>query len=137
MPSHSRSTIRPRLAEPVAVVGAHLRPIGHPTVELGLDERCDVHAVDDDVLQLPVDPHVEQLDSSHPGLGEERGADVRSREVHVPQACVGEVDVVEGGPSQAHAPEPCTGEVLLDELGHDRTLGPVPDDLLPLRPVTV
>jgi hypothetical protein len=40
----------PRLTEPVGVVGAHPRPLGHATVQFGVDERCDVDAVHDDVL---------------------------------------------------------------------------------------
>ncbi len=84
----ARSTCRPqplqdgpRLAEAVAVVGSHLRPLGHPAVQLGLDQRRDVDAVDDDVLQLAVDLDVDQLDAAHPGAVQHGAADLHSGEV--------------------------------------------------------
>lgn len=127
---------RPRLTDPVTVVGAHPRPIGHAAVQLGFDERCDVDAVHDDVPHLAADLHVDQLDAPQAAPAEQGAADRRPREVDSMQGGVVEEHPVERGAPEAHALEACSGQVLLAELGHGphaRTGSPpVTDTLLAL-----
>jgi hypothetical protein len=52
----------PRLAETGRVCRAHPDPVRVPAVELGIDQRCDVDAIDHDVLDLAVYVDVDQLD---------------------------------------------------------------------------
>ncbi|MFF4190156.1 hypothetical protein [Nonomuraea sp. NPDC001831] len=61
---------RPRLAEPLGVVGAHPGAFGHAAVQLGLDEGRDVHAVHHDVPQLAADLDVDELGAAQPHAGQ-------------------------------------------------------------------
>jgi hypothetical protein len=88
----------PRLTEAVAVVGTHLRPRRHSAIQFGLDERCDVDAVDHDVLQLAADLDLDELDAAHPHPGE--------------------VDSLYLGVPMTDALEMRSGEVLLVKPGH-------------------
>jgi hypothetical protein len=108
VPFHSRSSIAQGLTEPVAVVGAHLRPLRHATVQFGLDERCDVDAVDNDVLQFAADVDIDELDAAHPAAVEHRAANLRPREV----------DCFHVGVPKTDALKMRSGEVLVVEPGH-------------------
>jgi phytase-like protein len=101
---------RPRLAAPVAGVRAHLDPIGHPTVQFGLDERPDIDTVHDDVDQFTVDLDVDQLDVTQPAALDQGVADLRP----------GDPDAVHGGVAEGHPLEAGPGDVLSMGLGHDR-----------------
>jgi hypothetical protein len=98
----------PRVTEPVAVVGTHLRPLRHAAVEFGLDERCNIHPIDHDVLQFAADLDIDELDPAHPAAVERAAADLRAAEV----------DRVHVGVPEADALETSSGEVLLVEPGH-------------------
>jgi len=99
---------RPRLAESVGVVGAHLRPLGHAAVQFGVDQRRDIDAVHDHILQLAADLDVHQLNTAHPRPGEQRTADPHPAEVYP----------AEGRVAQAYVLEALSGQVLLTELSH-------------------
>jgi hypothetical protein len=88
----------PRLTEAVAVVGTHLRPLRRATVQFGLDKRCDVDAVDQDVLQFAAYLDVDELDAAHPHPGE--------------------VDSLHLGVPKTDALKTRSGEVLAMEPGH-------------------
>jgi len=106
------------MTEPVAVVGSHPRPLRHATVQFGVDERCDVDAVHDDVLQLAADLDVDQLDAAHAALVERGAADLRPGEVDIVHAGAIEEHLGEGGAPETQPLEARSGEVLLAELGH-------------------
>jgi len=82
--------------------------LGHAPVQLGVDQRRDVHAVHDDVLQLAVDLDVAQLGAAHADTGE----------VDRAHAGVVEGHLNEGGAPHAHPLHAHIGEVLLAELCH-------------------
>jgi hypothetical protein len=109
---------RPRLAEAVGGIGAHLHPLGHAPVELGLDERDDIDAVDHQIAELAIDVDVEQFDAAHPYVLQPDEAKLRPGEVNVADEGVVEVDLVEGGTPQAHPLEARPVQVLLAKLGH-------------------
>jgi hypothetical protein len=98
---------RPRLAEAVRVGRVELRPFRVAPVQLGLDERHDIDAVDPDVADLAVDVDILQP----------RAAQRRAGEVHVAEPRAAEIDLL----------EPRAGEVLLHELDHPPSLPPGSD----------
>ncbi len=104
----------PRVAKAGGVGGSHLHPIRLTPVELGLDERRHVDAVEDEALELAVDVHVAELDATHDDVAHLRSAEHRPREVGVHELRAGQVDALEARPA----------EVLVGEVSHARTLAP-------------
>jgi hypothetical protein len=108
----------PSLAEPVRVGRSHLHQVGLAALELGLDQRRDVHAVDGEALDLPVDPGVEEPHAAHHDVLEPGLAEPRTGQVDVVEVGLVEVDLVEPGPLQVDLLEAGVGKVLLVEVGH-------------------
>ncbi len=63
-------------------------------VELGLDERGDVDAVDDEVAHLRVDGDIEQDAPAHDDVPQERRAELGPAEVDVVEAGTVQVGLV-------------------------------------------
>src|SRR5262245_3517928 len=61
---------RPRPAKAVRVARAHLRPVRVQAVELRVDERRDVDAVDAHVPDVTVDVEVPKVDTAQPRVGD-------------------------------------------------------------------
>ena len=61
--------------KPSGSVGAHPGPLGVAPVELRVDERRDVDPVDQQVLDLAVDPDVAQFDAAHHDPAQVDGAE--------------------------------------------------------------
>jgi hypothetical protein len=57
------------------------RALPQPLEDRDLDERCDVDAVDNDVLQFAADLDIDELDAAHPAAVEHRAANLRPCEV--------------------------------------------------------
>jgi hypothetical protein len=121
------------LAEAVGVGGSHQGAVGHPAVELRLDEGDDVDAVDDQATQLAVDLQVGDLGAGHPYAVEVGRPHPGAAQVDVAQGRVGEVDALEGGAAEGDPGEGRPVEVLLGEVGHGGRLGPVADVRRPQR----
>ncbi|MFN0283000.1 MAG: hypothetical protein ACKVZ6_13670 [Kineosporiaceae bacterium] len=63
----------------------HLRAVGHPAVELGLDQRTDVDPVDRHALDLAGDLDVDQLEPDEADVVEEMAPQVRVLDVRAPE----------------------------------------------------
>lgn len=108
----------PGFAEPVRVGGSHLRQVGLATLQLGLDQWCDVHTINGETLDFAVDPHVDQARAAHHDVLEEDLSEVRPRQVDVVEVGVVEVNLMKRRPLQVHLLEAGVSEVLLMEIGH-------------------
>ncbi len=76
----------PQLLDDVHRVAHHLgcgrlqlQPFGVQAIELGLDQRHDLHAIDAQPVDRPVDVGVEQQHATHPGAAE----------IHLPEGRAG------------------------------------------------
>jgi hypothetical protein len=96
---------RPRLPETFGCLRPHLRSVRVATVELRVDQRGDVHPVDDDVLEVGMDLDVPDVHPAEPAVREAPAAEVRSAHDVVPQVGPGEVVF----PALVHADDPRTG----------------------------
>ena len=90
----------PGLAVAGGVGRAHLGPVGVPPVELGLDERRDVDAVDADVLDVAGDVDVLEPDVAGAKAPQVDLAERRTAQVDVVEGGAVEVDVLEEGAGQ-------------------------------------
>jgi hypothetical protein len=75
---------RPRLLEPLDGGRVHLGPVGHAAIELGLDQRADVDAVDRHILDLAGDLDVDQLEAEEADVVEGDRAEVCVLDVRAP-----------------------------------------------------
>ena len=82
---------RPGLAEALGVDRPHFCAVRVPPVELGSDERSDVHAVDADIHQVAVDVDVPQVDAPQARVEDRAAAHVRAPQEHPTQLPAGEV----------------------------------------------
>jgi hypothetical protein len=121
----------PGLAEVVGRPRLHLGVVGIPTHHLGLDQRPDVDAVDDDVLQLAVDLDVEQLGASDPESVQIGLPDPHVVQVDQPERRPGQVDAIEAGVPQVGALVRDAREVL-PLVAHAARVGEIPDDPRPV-----
>ncbi len=118
----------PRRTEAGRVGRPHPRPVGVATVELCLDQRRHVDAVDHEVRHLAVDPDVDhldapqdgagQIDAAEAGAGQVDGAELGAGQVDAVEPRPGQVDAVEPRPGQVDAVEPRPAQVVPGELGH-------------------
>ena len=108
----------PRLAETGRVCRAHLGPVGVPPVELRIDQRRDVDAIDRHILDLAVDVHADQFDAPHHGPAQ----------VHPAEPGAGQVHGVELHTAEVSPLEPGAAEIGTDEVSHPATLTPRSDD---------
>ena len=83
------------MAEALRVGGAHERPLRVAPVQLGLDEGCDVDAVDAHVQELAADLDVGQFHAAHDDVVEVDSAEGRAAEVGGSEAGVAQVDSFE------------------------------------------
>jgi hypothetical protein len=111
----------PRLAESGRVGWAHLGPVGAPPVELRLNERPEVDAVDRHVLDRAVDLDVAKLDAPHHDAAQ----------VHLTEPGAGQVTGEELRAAQIGPLEPRASQVRIGEVSHDPTVTPDPDDPRP------
>ena len=110
----------PCLDESGRVGRPHLGPAGLAPVELGLDQRRDVDAVDRHVLEVSGDVDIGQLDIAHDHAGE----------VDAPEPGVGQVDLAEFGAAQVGELEPLAAKISTGCV-HAPTVGRIPDVRLP------
>ena len=103
--------------EPVGVGGVEERPTGVSPLELGLDERPDVDAVDRQPVDEAVDVHVLEPDPPQARVGEG----------HVAQEHPVEVDLLEPRPAQIDPLEAGSGQVLVAVLHHRPSIAPPAD----------
>ena len=89
----------PRFAEPVGILGSHLRSIGVATIEFRLNQWRDVDLVDDEVLYVTVDVDVDEVNAAHHDAAE--------------------VDGVEGGVGEVDASKRCRRQIHILELSAD------------------
>jgi hypothetical protein len=102
----------PRLSEPVGVYWAHFWPKGIATIQFGLDQRRDVHAIDHEVLDVTVDVDVNQIDTAHHHSTQVDASELGVRKVDGVKHCAVHFDLFETG----------TPKVGVLELGHPMTL---------------
>src|SRR5680860_949522 len=126
----------PRLAEASRVSGAHLRSVGIPPVELGVDQGSDVNTTDRQVLDLAVDVDVDELDAAHHDAAQVDGAEGCGVQVRRADLGPGQVHHLEPGIGQVDLLEPGARHVCVDEVSHSATLTFNADDPRPLRPVS-
>lgn len=94
----------PRLPEPGGVRGPHENPVGVAAVELGLDQRCDVHPVDRHLLDVAVDRHPLEPGAADHGILEVDVVEARPAEVDLLEAAVPQV----GAQVVGHTCQPVT-----------------------------
>jgi hypothetical protein len=109
----------PRLLEASLVCRAHLRAVGVSPVELGVDQRTDVDAIDRHILDLTIDVDINQLDASHHRPLQINGAELCSAQVDGAKVRAAEVDALKPGAT----------EVGTKEVSHSTTLTSASDDL--------
>jgi hypothetical protein len=103
----------PRFPEAGGVGGAHLGPVGVAPVKLRVDQRCYVDPVDQEVVDLAVDPGVDQLDTAHGDSGH----------VYAPEPGAGKVDGAELRTCQVDTLEVRAAHAIPRELSHGPDLG--------------
>ena len=118
VPAQSRCRIDHASLNPSTSDRSHLRPFRVAPVQLRLDERGDVDAVDDDRVEITGDVDVVQLDPAQLDVMEFGALDLCAGQVDSAQACVVEMHLREAGVAQVDPLEACTAEVLVVELGH-------------------
>ena len=74
----------PRFLEALDGGRMHLGPVGHAAVELGLDQRADVDAVDRHIFDLAGDLDVDQLEADEADVVEGDRAEVGVLDVRAP-----------------------------------------------------
>jgi len=62
----------------------HPGPVGHAAIELGLDQRADVDAVDRHILDLAADLDVDQLEAEEADVVDGDRAEVSVLDVRAP-----------------------------------------------------
>jgi len=85
---------RPGLAKALGVDGPHLCAVRVPPVELGIDERSDVYAVDADIHQSAVDVDIPQVDTPQARVEDRAAAHIRAPQEHSTQLAAREVVVL-------------------------------------------
>ncbi len=130
------------MPEAVGVARPHRRTVREPPVELGLDERTDVDAVDGQALDLAADLHPPDGGAADHDVGEEDVAQSQAREVARGEAGSSRADVADDGAGEVdllgtHVPEGDLSDGVAGGLGggvvgHGATVGPVPDGARPV-----
>ena len=99
-------------AKPDGTGRAHLGAVGIPPVQLDLDERADVDAIDRHVDDLAVDVGVDQFDAAHHDTAEVDAAELGVRQIDSLQPRAAEVGAL----------EPRAAQIRADEVRHATTL---------------
>jgi hypothetical protein len=116
-----RGEVRAALDE--IVLEAPLGPLQVASIQLHLDERGDVDAVDEHALHLTADVDVAEVGAADPDAAEVNLVEPGADKIDVLESCAGEIDPLESS----------TGETALAELlGHGRQREPNAD--VPSRP---